>query len=159
MRAARHSPTATSTYALRPTRRLGQEIEQLTDELTDLFGRKVDLVSAHGLHPLLRPSVLAEAQLPAFVEELRGVLSTLNEGAWNLPDPRGLWLPERAWDRVPLSSLDRSMAGYLPKSCRPWGQDHGCQRHRCAMAVITAQNWSAALSGTRSSRARRTAAA
>lgn len=49
-------------YTLRPGRRLGWEIEQLADELTGLFGRKVDLVSLRSLHPLLQPSVLAEAQ-------------------------------------------------------------------------------------------------
>jgi predicted nucleotidyltransferase len=49
-------------YALRPGRRLGWEMEQLADELTQLFGSRVDLVSARALHPLLRPSVLAEAQ-------------------------------------------------------------------------------------------------
>ncbi|MGF7237948.1 MAG: nucleotidyltransferase family protein [Frankia sp.] len=49
-------------YTLRPGRRLGWEIEQLTDDLADLFGRPVDLVSARALHPLLRPSVLAEAR-------------------------------------------------------------------------------------------------
>jgi predicted nucleotidyltransferase len=50
-------------YILRPGRRLGWEVEQLTDELTDLFGQHVDLLSARALHPLLRPSVLAEARL------------------------------------------------------------------------------------------------
>ena len=49
-------------YTLRPGRRLGWEIEQLADELTQLFGRHVDLVSSRALHPLLRPSVLAEAR-------------------------------------------------------------------------------------------------
>ncbi|SRR6266566_7300413 len=49
-------------YTLQPGRRLGWEIEQLADELTDLFGRRVDLVSSRALHPLLRPSVLAEAR-------------------------------------------------------------------------------------------------
>jgi predicted nucleotidyltransferase len=49
-------------YTLRPGRRLGWEIEQLTDELTELFGHKVDLVSLRALHPLLQPSVLAEAR-------------------------------------------------------------------------------------------------
>jgi uncharacterized protein len=49
-------------YTLRPGRRLGWEIEQLADQLTQLFGRRVDLVSARALHPLLRPSVLAEAR-------------------------------------------------------------------------------------------------
>jgi hypothetical protein len=42
--------------------RLGRDIEQLADELTELFGQPVDLVSLHALHPLLQPSVLAEAQ-------------------------------------------------------------------------------------------------
>jgi predicted nucleotidyltransferase len=49
-------------YTLLPGQRLGWEIEQLTDELTDLFGRQVDLVSRHFLHPLLKPSVLAETR-------------------------------------------------------------------------------------------------
>jgi len=49
-------------YTLRPGRRLGWEIEQLTDELAELFGGRVDLVSSRALHPLLRPSVLAEAR-------------------------------------------------------------------------------------------------
>jgi predicted nucleotidyltransferase len=49
-------------YTLRPGRRLGWEIEQLSDELSDLFGRRVDLVSLRSLHPLLKPSVLAEAR-------------------------------------------------------------------------------------------------
>jgi hypothetical protein len=49
-------------YVLQPGRRLGWEIEQLADDLGDVFGRPVDLVSARALHPLLRPSVLAEAR-------------------------------------------------------------------------------------------------
>jgi uncharacterized protein len=49
-------------YTVRPGRRLGWEIEQLADELSDLFGRRVDLVSLRSLHPLLKPSVLAEAR-------------------------------------------------------------------------------------------------
>jgi len=49
-------------YTLRPGRRLGWEIEQLTDELTELFGHNVDLLSLRSLHPLLQPSVLAEAR-------------------------------------------------------------------------------------------------
>src|SRR5215472_1948 len=47
-------------YSLRPGRRLGWEIEQLADGLSELFGRPVDLVSLRSLHPLLQPSVLAE---------------------------------------------------------------------------------------------------
>ena len=49
-------------YALSPGRRLGWEIEQLSDELTEIFGRPVDLVSRRSLHPLLPASVLAEAR-------------------------------------------------------------------------------------------------
>lgn len=49
-------------YTLQPGRRLGWEIEQLTDELGELFGRQVDLVSTRSLHPPLRESVLAEAR-------------------------------------------------------------------------------------------------
>ena len=49
-------------YTLRSGRRLGWEIEQLADEHSDLFGRRVDLVSLRSLHPLLKPSVLAEAR-------------------------------------------------------------------------------------------------
>src|SRR5438309_3698830 len=49
-------------YTLRPGRRLGWEVEQLADELSGLFGRTVDLVSLRALHPLLQPSVLAEAK-------------------------------------------------------------------------------------------------
>ncbi len=63
---ARGTATADSDidilYTLRPGRRLGWDIEQLADDLTDLFGRPVDLVSIRGLHPLLRSSVLAEAR-------------------------------------------------------------------------------------------------
>lgn len=49
-------------YTLRPGRTLGWDIEQLADELTALFGHRVDLVSARALHPRLRPAVLAEAR-------------------------------------------------------------------------------------------------
>jgi predicted nucleotidyltransferase len=49
-------------YTLRPGRRLGWEIEQLADELSELFGSRVDLVSLRPLHPLLKPSALAEAR-------------------------------------------------------------------------------------------------
>jgi hypothetical protein len=49
-------------YTLRPGRQLGWEIEQLADELSELFGSRVDLVSLRSLHPLLKPSVLAGAR-------------------------------------------------------------------------------------------------
>ena len=49
-------------YELQPGRRLGWEIEDLSDELSELFRRPVDLVSRAALHERLRPAVLAEAQ-------------------------------------------------------------------------------------------------
>jgi predicted nucleotidyltransferase len=49
-------------YTLRPGRRLGWEIEQLADELSELFGHRVDLVSLRSLHPLLQRSALAETR-------------------------------------------------------------------------------------------------
>lgn len=49
-------------YELQPGRRLGWEIEDLSDELSELFGRPVDLVSRVALHERLRAAVLAEAQ-------------------------------------------------------------------------------------------------
>jgi len=48
-------------YTIMPGMRLGWEIEDLADELSDLFGQ-VDLVSRRALHPLLRQGVLAEAR-------------------------------------------------------------------------------------------------
>lgn len=55
----------TSTFSTRsaPGAIWTEKIEQFADRLTDLFGRKVDLVSLRSLHPLLQPSVLAEARL------------------------------------------------------------------------------------------------
>ncbi|HET9657147.1 MAG TPA: nucleotidyltransferase family protein [Kineosporiaceae bacterium] len=49
-------------YELRPGRRLGWEIEDLADELSALFGRRVDLVSTRALHDRLRDAVLADAR-------------------------------------------------------------------------------------------------
>ncbi len=49
-------------YTLHQGRTLGWEIEQLTDELSALFGHPVDLVSQRALHPRLKPAVLAEAR-------------------------------------------------------------------------------------------------
>jgi hypothetical protein len=49
-------------YELQPGRRLGWDIEDLSDELSELFGRPVDLVSRAALHERLRAAVLAEAQ-------------------------------------------------------------------------------------------------
>ena len=49
-------------YELQPHRRLGWEIEDLSDELSELFRRPVDLVSRAALHERLRAAVLAEAQ-------------------------------------------------------------------------------------------------
>jgi predicted nucleotidyltransferase len=49
-------------YELVPGTRLGWEIDDLADELSEIFGRPVDLVSRVGLHPLLAPTVLDEAR-------------------------------------------------------------------------------------------------
>ena len=63
---ARGSATATSDvdvlYELLPGRQLGWEIEDLADELADVLGRPVDLVSFAGLHRRLRSVVLDEAK-------------------------------------------------------------------------------------------------
>ncbi|MGH9233662.1 MAG: nucleotidyltransferase family protein [Acidimicrobiales bacterium] len=50
-------------YELAPGARLGWEIEDLTDELSEVLGRPVDLVSRRALHDRLRLAVLAEARL------------------------------------------------------------------------------------------------
>lgn len=50
-------------YELAPGARLGWDIELLADELTELFGRRVDLVSRRALHERLRDRVLSEARL------------------------------------------------------------------------------------------------
>jgi predicted nucleotidyltransferase len=50
-------------YDLAPGARLGWEIEDLTDELSAVIGRSVDLVSRTALHERLRDKVLAETQL------------------------------------------------------------------------------------------------
>ena len=49
-------------YELRPGRRLGWEIEDLTAELAEVFGRPVDLVARTALHPRLKDAVLNQAQ-------------------------------------------------------------------------------------------------
>lgn len=49
-------------YTLLPGARLGWNIESLSDELSALFGRPVDLVSRTAVHALLRNTVLGEAK-------------------------------------------------------------------------------------------------
>lgn len=48
-------------YELSPGARLGWRIEDLVDELSELIGRRVDLVSKKSLNERLREKVLAEA--------------------------------------------------------------------------------------------------
>jgi predicted nucleotidyltransferase len=64
--AARGTFTASSDldllYELAPGTRLGWEIDDLADELSEIFGRPVDLVSRVGLHPMLAVRVLDEAR-------------------------------------------------------------------------------------------------
>lgn len=50
-------------YELEPGARLGWDIEKLADELSELLGRRVDLVSRNALHARLHDEVLAEARL------------------------------------------------------------------------------------------------
>lgn len=49
-------------YELQLGARLGWDIEVLSDELSELFGRPVDLVSRRGLHAMLRPRVLQDVK-------------------------------------------------------------------------------------------------
>ncbi len=49
-------------YVLAPGRHLGFSINRLEDELAELFGRSVDLVSKSALHRVIRDDVLAEAR-------------------------------------------------------------------------------------------------
>ena len=49
-------------YVMSTQARIGFGIFDLENELSEIFGRKVDLVSKKYLHPLLRDTVIAEAQ-------------------------------------------------------------------------------------------------
>lgn len=49
-------------YVARPDARLGFSINRLEDELADLFGRRVDLVSRKALHRMLCEQVEKEAR-------------------------------------------------------------------------------------------------
>jgi predicted nucleotidyltransferase len=49
-------------YDLAPGRHLTWDIELLVDDLSELFGRHVDLVSRRSLRPLIRASVEADAK-------------------------------------------------------------------------------------------------
>jgi len=49
-------------YVMASGRALGFAINRLEDELANLFGRRVDLVSKRSLHRLLRDRVVAEAR-------------------------------------------------------------------------------------------------
>ncbi len=49
-------------YELQPGARLGWRIEDLADELSAIFGRRVDPEPVNALHERLRDSVLSEAR-------------------------------------------------------------------------------------------------
>lgn len=49
-------------YTLAPGARLGWAIEDLSEELAEVLGRPVDLVSRRALNSRIRDQVLAEAQ-------------------------------------------------------------------------------------------------
>jgi uncharacterized protein len=44
-------------YGLRPGANIGFAIDDLEDELAEVFGRRVDLVARKALHPMLRPTI------------------------------------------------------------------------------------------------------
>ena len=50
-------------FALAPDARLGFAVFDLEDELAEIFGRPVDLLSKYSVHRLLRDGVLAEARV------------------------------------------------------------------------------------------------
>lgn len=50
-------------YELAPGARLGWRIEDLTDELSEVIGRRVDLISRRAVHERLRDAVLAQARV------------------------------------------------------------------------------------------------
>lgn len=50
-------------YTLAPGRHLGFSINRLEDELAEVFGCPVDLVSKASLHRMMRQDVLAESQV------------------------------------------------------------------------------------------------
>jgi predicted nucleotidyltransferase len=64
---ARGDATPTSDvdvlYMLRPDASLGFAIDDLEDELADLFGRRVDLVARKAVHPMLRPTIEEQARI------------------------------------------------------------------------------------------------
>lgn len=50
-------------YVFEPDARIGWNIVDLEEELSQLFGRKVDLISKRYIHPLIREEVLSTARL------------------------------------------------------------------------------------------------
>lgn len=50
-------------YVLRPDVSLGFAIDDLEDELADVFGRRVDLVARKAVHPMLRPTIEEQARI------------------------------------------------------------------------------------------------
>jgi len=50
-------------FALAPDTRLGFALFDLEDELTEVFGRPVDLLSKDSVHRLIRDEVLAQAKV------------------------------------------------------------------------------------------------
>lgn len=61
-------------YVLAPGAQLGFAINDLEDDLAQLFGRKVDLVSKKAVHRLLRDEVVAQART-LYATEAVGQLS------------------------------------------------------------------------------------
>jgi len=82
-------------YEALPGRRLRWEIEDLADGLSEVLGRRADLVSSSALHAQLRETVLAEAQplqtarrallLQEMIEAAALTASTLCAGTAEVP--------------------------------------------------------------------------
>lgn len=50
-------------YVFEPDARIGWNIVDLEDELSELFGREVDLVSKANIHRFVRDRILSDAQV------------------------------------------------------------------------------------------------
>ncbi|MEI8240143.1 MAG: nucleotidyltransferase domain-containing protein [Actinomycetota bacterium] len=68
-------------YVLAPDAQLGFTINELEDELAQLFGRHVDLVSKKAVHRLLRDEVVGQARTLYAVGQLSEEMMSTHRGA------------------------------------------------------------------------------